>query len=222
VFRRFRPKLTYANVISTTCLFILLGGGAYAVTNLPVNSVGTAQIKNAAVTQQKISRRAQAALTGQKGDRGPPGPATGAAGGSLAGTYPNPSLAPPEPFHAVTSFGECDHPVQWETHYVKDPNFATVGFYRDPYGVVHLRGSVDCNGMTPLNDSEIFYLPAGYTPALAELFAGSGAAGPTEVEVASNGSVLFPGIGPNPGAGGFLSLDGISFRCEPSGVSGCP
>jgi hypothetical protein len=28
VFRRFRPRLTYANVVSTACLFILLGGGA--------------------------------------------------------------------------------------------------------------------------------------------------------------------------------------------------
>ena len=30
---RFHPKLTYANVISTLCLFMLLGGGAYAATS---------------------------------------------------------------------------------------------------------------------------------------------------------------------------------------------
>jgi hypothetical protein len=37
-----RRHLSYANVISTICLFILLGGGAYAAAELPAKSVGTA------------------------------------------------------------------------------------------------------------------------------------------------------------------------------------
>jgi hypothetical protein len=37
-----RQKLTYANVMSTLCFFLLLGGGAYAATQLPKNSVGGA------------------------------------------------------------------------------------------------------------------------------------------------------------------------------------
>jgi hypothetical protein len=53
--RTFRSKLTYANVISTLCLFLLLGGGAaFADTKLGKNSVGTQQIKNQAVTAAKI------------------------------------------------------------------------------------------------------------------------------------------------------------------------
>jgi hypothetical protein len=50
-----RPRLTYANVISTICLFLVLGGGAWAAaTKLPKNSVGTPQLKAEAVTGAKV------------------------------------------------------------------------------------------------------------------------------------------------------------------------
>jgi hypothetical protein len=68
-----RPKLSYANVISTLCLFLFLGGAAYAASQLPKNSVGTKQIKNGAVTQQKISTSAQSALRGLQGPKGDKG-----------------------------------------------------------------------------------------------------------------------------------------------------
>ena len=80
-----RPKLSYANVMSTLCFFLLLGGGAYAAGQLGKNSVGTkqlknnavsaAKIKNGAVTQAKISSAAQAALKGATGLQGPKGEA---------------------------------------------------------------------------------------------------------------------------------------------------
>ncbi|HET6998471.1 MAG TPA: hypothetical protein VFI03_07760 [Solirubrobacterales bacterium] len=79
-----RGKLTYANVISTLCLFMLLGGGAYAATQLPKNSVGAKQIKNGAITGKEIKKgtidaskltaSAVATLKGTKGDLGPVGP----------------------------------------------------------------------------------------------------------------------------------------------------
>jgi hypothetical protein len=53
--KRLRSHLTYANVISTLCLFIVLGGGAWAAaTKLPKNSVGTPQLKANAVTGAKV------------------------------------------------------------------------------------------------------------------------------------------------------------------------
>jgi hypothetical protein len=52
--RSFRPRLTYANVVSTLCLFLVLGGGAWAATKLPKNSVGTKQLKANAVTGAKV------------------------------------------------------------------------------------------------------------------------------------------------------------------------
>lgn len=81
-------RLTYANVIATVALFIALGGVGYAATQLPKNSVGTAQIKNAAVTPAKLSEAARSAVgtgpetaavgptgpTGPKGEQGPTGP----------------------------------------------------------------------------------------------------------------------------------------------------
>lgn len=73
--RTLRAKLTYSNVLSTLCLFLLLGGGAaYAAIHLPKNSVGPAQIKKGAVTAAKLSAGARAALTGPQGPVGPQGP----------------------------------------------------------------------------------------------------------------------------------------------------
>jgi hypothetical protein len=72
--RRLRGKLTYANVMVTLLLFVVLGGGAYAASALPANSVGTLQIKKRAVTLSKIAPGAQKALRGQAGAAGPTGP----------------------------------------------------------------------------------------------------------------------------------------------------
>jgi hypothetical protein len=54
---RFRPKLSYANVIATIALFIALGGAAVAA-NLPKRSVGAAQLKKGAVTAAALRKAA--------------------------------------------------------------------------------------------------------------------------------------------------------------------
>jgi hypothetical protein len=61
VLRRFRPRLTYANVTVTLLAFVVLGGGAYAAVHLPKNSVGTRQLKKNAVTSKKVKNNS---LTG--------------------------------------------------------------------------------------------------------------------------------------------------------------
>jgi hypothetical protein len=55
--KRLRARLTYANVVSTLALFLVLAGGtAFAAKQMvPKNSVGTKQIKNRAVTGSKIA-----------------------------------------------------------------------------------------------------------------------------------------------------------------------
>jgi hypothetical protein len=50
----FRKHLTYANVVSTLCLFLAFGGVAYAGTKLAKSSVGTEQLKGEAVTKGKL------------------------------------------------------------------------------------------------------------------------------------------------------------------------
>jgi hypothetical protein len=75
--KRLSGKLTYANVVATLALFLVLAGGtAFAAKQmLPNNSVGTTQIKKGAVTPAKLSKASEAALTGAPGPKGDTGPA---------------------------------------------------------------------------------------------------------------------------------------------------
>jgi hypothetical protein len=56
-----RRRLTYANALSTLCLFLLLGGGAFAAFKLPKNTVGPKQLRKNAVTGTKVKNQS---LTG--------------------------------------------------------------------------------------------------------------------------------------------------------------
>jgi hypothetical protein len=99
--KQIRKRLTYANVMSSIAVFIVLGGAAIAAVELPKNSVGTKQLKKNAVTKAKIkkdavnsSKVAAGSLEasdfkagqlpagpkgdkGEKGDTGPIGPSNG-------------------------------------------------------------------------------------------------------------------------------------------------
>ncbi|HVW47555.1 MAG TPA: hypothetical protein VHA76_10915 [Solirubrobacterales bacterium] len=55
--KRFRPRLTYANVIASVALFVALGGSAVAA-GLAKNSVGPNQLKKGAVTAKAIRKQA--------------------------------------------------------------------------------------------------------------------------------------------------------------------
>jgi hypothetical protein len=78
------PRLRYADIVATLALVIALGGTSYAVTALPRNSVGTAQLKTHAVTKSKLALgiskagprgpRGAAGIAGPTGLVGAPGP----------------------------------------------------------------------------------------------------------------------------------------------------
>ena len=82
--------------------------------------------------------------------------------------------------------------------------FSTAGYYRDPLGIVRLRGFVS-GGVTTYG-TPIFTLPAGYQPALSLAASTVSNSSPGEVRVDTAGNVLFC-IGSNAS----FSLDNITF-----------
>ena len=53
-----RRAFSYANVMATIAVFVALGGGVYAASQLPRNSVGSKQIKRHAVGRSEIKKDA--------------------------------------------------------------------------------------------------------------------------------------------------------------------
>lgn len=233
---RLPDKLTYSNVVSTLCLVLLLGGGvAYAASKLPPNSVGTEQLKANAVTGAKIRN---AAVSGAKVKDGslsaadlapgalPPGPAgpvgergpAGERGPVGAEGPPGAGLEPATYIDAglPDGLGGCgSHKgfVNWD---LGSP-VERVGYYRGPDGTVHLKGTgVQCSPY----DGVVLQLPAGYRPAGASYFLGVSPESTerVQIEVSPDGAVVaFVANVVLP-----VSIDGINFRCGPSGSAGCP
>ena len=81
--------------------------------------------------------------------------------------------------------------------------FNAAGYYKDGFGIVHLRGLVK-TGTVAL---AIFTLPAGYRPVKTELFSVVSNNAFGRVDVDTGGNVILT-IGSN----AFASLDGITFR----------
>jgi len=104
-------RLSYANVMSTFAAVVALGtGSAYAVSQLPVHSVGTQQLANSSVTGKKVKNgslkandfkagqlpagaRGPQGEQGVKGDKGETG-SPGAPAGAYLGTVSNITIPP--------------------------------------------------------------------------------------------------------------------------------
>jgi hypothetical protein len=81
---RLRPRFTYANVVATLALLLVLtGGAAYAATHLAKNSVGSRQLKKNSVTGAKIKN---GTITGAKINLGTLGKVPSAASADHAAT----------------------------------------------------------------------------------------------------------------------------------------
>ena len=206
---KLRAHLSYANVVSSLCLFMLLGGSAYAVTRIDANSVKSRHIVNGQVRQADLGPGAVSADKIRAGVLGATWREVGPAGIT--------DFTPPD---------LCD----WGN--ASDVTNSTA-FSRDVTGFVHLKGRVQAEDVAsnPIDCDvaafeggdvrTVFMLPAGYRPARVEenlSLTNNGVRG--TVNLFPDGRVMVDW------SGGDLpsqwTFDGITFRCAPSAQAGCP
>jgi hypothetical protein len=217
--------------MATIAVFVALGGSAYAF-QLGKNSVGTKQLKKNAVTTAKVKKEAITAAKVKKGTL------TGTQiKASTLGTVPKAQLAefaeasrasrfaeiadkvahvpPPEPWHEVGASGEPQFQNGWEN--LGTPGHETAGFFKDAFGIVHLKGS-----LKPGGTSLIFQLPPGFRPASGKFIQVAATCsggpctegtfpltiyGPGVLSGFDGGVVAFTGAT-------FVGLEGVSFLAE--------
>jgi hypothetical protein len=210
-----RTRLTYANVVATMALVLALGGVSYAAIKLPKNSVGTKQIKNAAVTGAKVKKHT---LTGKNINLKKLGTVPSATTATTAGTAN--ALSAPEPFRIVGSAGQppfldgtANRPPE------EGVTFRPVGFYKDHEGIVHLEGMAKAGeGESPI-EGLLFQLPPGYRPAPGTDLVFPNVENEETISVlgsnlVSNGRNLEGDVVANGGKGTIVTLSGITFRAE--------
>lgn len=113
-----------------------------------------------------------------------------------------PKLAVSEPWHTVGNAGEPAFQNAWVNF---GGGHAVAGFYKDPTGVVHLKGFVK-NGVA---GGTIFMLPEGYRPMTEERFVANNNDTVCEFIVQTNGAVY--AVNSN---NVFISLAGVQFLAQ--------
>jgi hypothetical protein len=225
-----RKRLTYANVMSSIAVFLVLGGATALAAGLAKNSVGSKQLKKNAVTAAKIKANAvtttkikKDAVTGTQVNEATLGTvptansANSANSATTAGTANVANgLAPLEATHIVGAPGEpgfengsSNIPIPPGTPF----GVNQVGFYKDHEGIVHLQGIAHVGTGGSLNS--IFTLPPGFRPGSNKLI---------ELEMFEETGVLIVGSnvvvegldlsGKVVGLEETAVLDGITFRAE--------
>ncbi len=165
--------------VSLIALFVALGGTSYAaITALPKNSVGTAQLKNNAVTGAKIKDHA---ITAAKINT------FAVEASKIVGTAGAPA------YQGVWQHGDTGGDLE-------------LGFYKDPWGIVHLQGSAKTSSGSVTGT--IFNLPVGYLPGGNLSFTAYGSSGTVAyIKISVTGAVNVVSVAQN-----YVSLSSITFR----------
>ncbi len=159
--KRLTGKLTFANVMSVTAVFIALGGSAVAINQLPKDSVGAKQIKAGAVRSAEVkdfSLRANdfakdslpAGATGPKGEPGPQGPV------GPAGAPGTPSVKAYAFIRTGKVGGAVDPPEIKNGHGVTATKIASTGQYEITFDTSLLPGGTveNCVPVASLGTSD--------------------------------------------------------------------
>jgi hypothetical protein len=192
------------------------------------------QIKDGSVASRDLSKgvRNQIARKGVAGPRGPqgiPGPATGAAGGDLTGSYPDPAIRRPAAVvvreqpgpSCITTFdifcGDAGAGNYW-THAGGAASFGRLSYFAEPGGFVQFQGAVQQVG-TGFASGLVFYLPPGRRPSATLRFPVVAFDDPADVghvRVGDNGEVALLGFSLGPGKR--YDLSAVRFRVtDPQG-----
>ena len=217
--RSHRPN--HASVVAYLALFLALGGTAYAAA-----TIGSAQVVDNSLESRDLRDNAAVQSRDVLNDNLTGGGlraqdlAPGAVGASdvQTGAVTKAKLRPPEPWRAATLSSSTSG--SW----VNRPGYSPVAFYKDPQGVVRLRG-VACRlpsgvpfcGSDAIGFDRIFTLPAGYRSAR-----------PIKLAVVSENDLGIVYIDEDGlvaatrGSYGAFSLDGVQFRaCGEPNADAC-
>jgi hypothetical protein len=198
--RRIRAHLTYANAISTLCLFLVLGGGTAVALN-GSNTVFSDDIVNGQVKEPDLAKLGFIAV--KPNPLGTEDPCASGQVGVFCG------------YKSISGLRG------WSNN---GNGYASVAYARDGLGIVHLQGTM--YQPTYATDTS-FILPTGYRPSAKREFAvaygqrntcsGQGCDERlTVVQVQANGNVTHlsyqPGVGQQSSEG--VSLDGVEFKAK--------
>jgi hypothetical protein len=176
-----------AIIVAALALVAALAGTALAGTDTTTSAISKKKVKKIATKQ--INKLA---------------PGLSVANADTVGGKPPGAFAPSssEPYRVVGTSGQPQFQNGWHNN---DATNSSTAFYKDPLGVVHLKGFLTGGASA----SVAFTLPAGYRPAKALFMpAAQPPASPALLRVETDGSVRLYGTGGSPAIG----IAGLTFR----------
>lgn len=248
---RFRKDPLIGNVLGLIALFIALGAGAYAA-GLAPDSVKSKHIKDGQVKSVDVQDDGLTGADIDEDSVGEVPSATGADSANFATSAGSATTAgdadqldgkDSTQFQQVGSDNWSNLPLNqaaapgfcnWQPFL---GGFADPQIFRDRDGMVHLRGvakAVDgtsgapgaCGAVAGFDENivNVGGVPDGYRPSnRAQFPINTQNNVPGRIDVFANGTITaFPGYPSYANMKQGVSLDGLSWRCAPTGANGCP
>jgi hypothetical protein len=216
-----RRRLTFANVMSSIAVFLVVAGGsALAANSLGKNTVGSKQLKNNAVTAAKIKN---GAVTGAKlklSSIGKVPSATTADTATTANTAKSADTASSATTAGTANLAKSLPGLTWSpvslengwVTYLAEFYGGAPSYTKDAEGFVHLNGAMDGEAQT---SNVVGVLPPGFRPLTGGVWlvvpSTNGGSDPqlVNMEIGANGEMS---IWNAPGASDrFVGLNGVEF-----------